>query len=745
MLKQSKGLFDLGFSIIVLQAKSKKPVENGWTKGPRKSWDELKKSFKKNSNLGVRLGKSSKLKDGSYLAVIDCDVKSKDPKHLKEMSEKLETLVNEDSFAPRVMSGRGNGSMHIYVKTDEPARPFRFSQSNMKVKVHMPSVRPTPYEKSTLKATEIAEGIRLRPAWEISVMGEGQQVVLPGSIHPDSGKPYKLQIGSRGLDKIPKVKLEGFTKSERVEPLKDFKPVELDIELTTLPERVIENIVTGDGITDGSAALYGAAIAMRKHGFKEIEVLSVLTNNDYFLGGVAYRHTQSHSRGVAANWVKRHTLAKVEKETNAAKAFNSEAIVEPKNLSKEDQAKQAKEILGESPWQSRIQRDKNKKPMPTLWNIQLILNGIMELERFIAHNEFSFMDIWLKDTPWNAKGGKEVSDVDIRAIKNYFSKHFNFEPAIEKIDEALMIMAHENKFHPVKEYIEGIEWDGVNRLDTWLTRYLGAKSQPKEYLKCVGAKVLTAMVARIYEPAIKFEYVLILEGLQGAGKSSAARILSDPWFSDSQIRVDDKDAVVNMQGIWVYELGELSTMTRSEVNAMKQFISVQTDRLRLPYGHRSISLPRKTIFIGTTNDRQYLKDKTGNRRYWPVKIKELDRAALIRDRDQLMAEARLAYECGETLYPSRDQEPLMTKEQSLRVEVDELEDHIKVFLAKPPVGFPKVFQILDLIAECKALENSRNDKALQTRLGPILRDAGFDNPSKWDPKSGKMLRKWRKK
>jgi hypothetical protein len=191
VLIEAKRLYDLGFAIHWLHPKSKRPVESGWTQGPRKPWNYLKETYYKGLNVGVRLGAPSKV-NGKFLAVIDVDVKSQAENHRKEVNEGLGRLVKTHTL-PEVISGRGNGSRHYYILTDKPLKPFLALQAKELVKVPMPSAaKPSKRDREGLTPEEIAEGLRLRPAWEIGVMGDGQQVVLPPSIHPGLGQTLRM-------------------------------------------------------------------------------------------------------------------------------------------------------------------------------------------------------------------------------------------------------------------------------------------------------------------------------------------------------------------------------------------------------------------------------------------------------------------------------------------------------------------------------------------------------------------------
>lgn len=744
MLKDAKTLHDEGWAIHWLMPKSKRPLLKNWTTGPRHDWEFLKRTYAPGYNMGVRLGKASALPGGFFLGVIDCDVKSTDPNDLTAMETHLDKLISARGVT--VISGRGNGSKHIYVKSNQPLKPRRVSQSPHKVKVKMPSSPASKADLATLGEADVKAGYRMRAAWEISIMGEGQQVVLPPSIHPDSGKPYVWEWVN-GKKEIPIFEDTGASDAQilKKEKLQDWTPVEVDLINSSLSDDIYEQITQGTGVEDRSAALFGVSIAMNRAGFNTQEILSILTDQNYFLGEVAYDHAKTTSRRRAAEWVMNFTVKKAESKADATDDFEMvDADAEAVEVSS-DVREINESLLEVDDWRTLIERNKQDgRPLNNLKNLLLIFDNLAEGEPFVAKDEFSVENQWIKEMPWGVTIGNPIDEDDCRRIKEFLTRQYRMEPAVEKILEALLIRADKSRFHPVREFVLGLEWDGVERAETWLKTYLGAEG-PDEYLRAVGLKTLVAMIARVFEPGCKHDHVLILEGNQGAGKSTTARILSAPWFSDSYLNVNDKDSVMNMHGVWVNELGELSAMNRSEVNTLKEFVSRQVDKIRPPYGRLSVKYPRQNIFIGTTNNRDYLKDKTGNRRFWPVKIKKLKWKMLKADRDQLLAEAYAWWKMGEPLYlDTKEQDRLARIEQDLRLEHDELQDALADFLNDPRSIIGKEFSFFELLENGPAaLGGLRNDRATQMRIGNILRSLGYDNEVQWV--NGKCTRKWRKK
>ncbi len=727
-------LYRLGFAVHWIREKSKVPFKSGWTTGPRESWESLEKSYRKGMNVGVRLGRASQFPDGTYLTVIDCDIKDGSDESETAMYGRLLDLKLPIT-APQVLSGRGNGSTHFYIRTKEPVAPYRFAQSKDKALVYMPSVPPSKLELNTMDKVDLDKGMRLRYGWEISIMGGGQQVMLPPSIHPDSGRAYAWFAKEiQDYTDIPLVTLAQTTKPQTIGDDAGvgsggavFTVAPIDLFESRLSDRVIAMIESGEGVDDRSASLFGCAIAMLKEGYSDDEILTVLTDETTYLGACAFEHAKTTSRTKAAEWVRRFTLGKAKRETSAAEAFKSE--VETTVLDDGAAKAQAIEVNTPLDWRQGIERNGDHpgaRPKPTLKNICLIINNEAGKD-IIIRNDFLNSDTYTRDTPWKTKAGAEVKDNDFISVKYWLSTNYRFEPSTNAIFEALQHIASTNQFHPVREFINGLEWDGKPRLDRWLETYMGATGH-QGYLRAVSRKTLVAMIARILKPGCKFDHVLILEGKQGCGKSTAVRILSEPWFSDAQLNIGDKDAILALRMAWVLEIGELSSMRRADIDTLKQFISQPTDRVRLPYGKLAEAFPRQCIFIGTTNSSEYLKDTTGNRRFWPVRVDQCKFEELERDRNQLLAEARFAYDLGEPLYlEEKAIEQQAINEQADRVFIDEWVNQLREFFEKNPDNFPTdKFTINDLFGEWGPFREWKATKGEQMRAADALRALGYD-------------------
>lgn len=216
--------------------------------------------------------------------------------------------------------------------------------------------------------------------------------------------------------------------------------------------------------------------------------------------------------------------------------------------------------------------------------------------------------------------------------------HYGLAAKHADLVRMLRVAAQRRRYHPVLNYLKSLEWDRRPRIHNWLSTYLGADDTP--LVRGIGISALRGMIRRVYEPGCPHDHIVILEGAQGVGKSSALRILGGRWFADGlKLGQSGKETIELMRGVWVGEVAELAGQRRNEVEAIKEFLSRREDRARLVFDKLTSSVPRQFILFGTTNDTAYLKDATGARRFYPVRVGKIDLDGLARDRDALLAEA----------------------------------------------------------------------------------------------------------
>lgn len=269
-------------------------------------------------------------------------------------------------------------------------------------------------------------------------------------------------------------------------------------------------------------------------------------------------------------------------------------------------------------WMKKLQLTEKGAIASTIDNVSIILDNDPRLAGCLAINDFQHTLVALKDLPWRNVRRKEDqswNDTDDALLRHYLERTYGLTGK-EKIFDGVNVTAQKHAFHPVREYLESCDWDGVPRVSDLLIRYLGADDN--EYTRAVTRKHLVASVARIMRPGVKYDQVLAIRGKQGIGKSTLIAKLGGPWYSDTFTTVNGKEAYEQVQGVWAVEIGELAGMKKSEVETTKLFISKTEDRFRPAYGRRIESFPRQCTFWATTNEIQFLRDTTGNRRWWVV-------------------------------------------------------------------------------------------------------------------------------
>lgn len=269
-------------------------------------------------------------------------------------------------------------------------------------------------------------------------------------------------------------------------------------------------------------------------------------------------------------------------------------------------------------WMKKLQLTEKGATANTIDNVATIMENDQRLAGCLAINDFQHTLVTLRDLPWrkvSSKADQPWSDSDDALLRHYLERVYGITGK-EKIFDGVNVSAQKHAFHPVREYLESCDWDGVPRVEELLIRYLGAEDN--EYTRAVTRKHLVASVARIMRPGVKYDQVLAIRGKQGLGKSTLISRLGGPWYSDTFATVTGKEAYEQVQGVWVVEIGELAGMKKSEVETTKLFISKTEDRFRPAYGRRIESFPRQCTFWATTNELQFLRDTTGNRRWWVV-------------------------------------------------------------------------------------------------------------------------------
>jgi len=393
---------------------------------------------------------------------------------------------------------------------------------------------------------------------------------------------------------------------------------------------------------------------------------------------------------------------------NNKENINTEKIIQ-RNLSEEP-----------NHWMQHLEVDKLGQYKSTIENISLILENDENLKGKIALNEFSHRTVIKGNLPWhkllNKKEGDQWKDSDDSALRHYIEKVYKITSPM-KINDGLLIVEEKNKFHPIRDYFNSLVWDGVKRVDNLFIDYLGANDN--SYTRMVTRKALVAGVARIFNPGEKFDYMLVLVGKQGVGKSHILSLLGQNWYSDSFNTVQGKEAYEQLQDAWIIEMAELTAAKKAETEAVKHFISKREDIYRVAYGKRVTKFPRQCIFFGTTNEMDFLKDKTGNRRFWPVMVeknrikKDLWRDDIKAEIHQIWAEAFHLWKEGEGLFLELELEKQAVKIQEQHTERSSMEGLIHEYLEMP---IPENWDELDVAARRSYIHgNNFKEEELPTK------------------------------
>jgi predicted P-loop ATPase len=388
-------------------------------------------------------------------------------------------------------------------------------------------------------------------------------------------------------------------------------------------------------------------------------------------------------------------------------------------------------------WTARCIKSAHGDPLPIVRNAIEALRGDPAIRDCFAFDEMLRAPMLLNPigTPLAPElfEPRPVTDNDVTDLQAWMQDAGLARIPWGTVRDAMRVRALENSYHPVRDWLDALQWDGTPRLNVWLTTRLGVELTP--YTQEVGRMFLIAMVARIFEPGCKADYMLVLEGQQGDLKSTACAVLAGDWFSDNLPDVTSgKDLSQHLRGKWLIEVAEMDAMSRAEAASTKAFLTRTTERYRPSYGHMEVVEPRQCVFIGTTNKDMYLRDETDGRRFWPVKVGHIDIDGLAEDRAQLFAEAVHCYRLGAPWWPDRKFEhEHCESEQDARFEVDAWTDRIAPYLQTV-----MRVNITDIAVNVLGLQLSRLGISEQKRIAAIL------HRLRWVPRRNKHERWWEK-
>jgi predicted P-loop ATPase len=374
-------------------------------------------------------------------------------------------------------------------------------------------------------------------------------------------------------------------------------------------------------------------------------------------------------------------------------------------------------------WQGDLVMNEEGRIKPSVQkNWALFLENHPEMRDVFGFDAFKMQIVLCRRPPWEQASSWEnrvLKDSDyINAAMWLEAKYMTPKPS--SIAPVVASVAEKNSFDRLREYLDGLEWDGTSRVATWMTDLLGVEAG--RYSEIIGKRFLISAVARGMQPGVKVDTMPIIEGPQGLQKSTALRVLfGAEFFTDELSDIGSKDALMELQGVWGMEVAEMHRFNASETNAVKKFLSRQTDRYRPPYGRTVIEVPRRVVIAGTINPEgnPYLKDPTGARRFWPVAATRIDIDGLARARDQLWAEAKSLWLAGTPHWVQADEIVTVEGEQSRRTDVDVWSQKIaRIVKGLDAVSLPDVLQGLEIPVKDQDVRHS-------ARVGRVMKNLGW--------------------
>jgi hypothetical protein len=666
MLATIGPLREAGFAVHWLHPKSKRPIGDDWSTKPVATVDSLVRRHSAGNNLGVRLGEPSQVA-GLFLHVIDLDVndEAKAAEALAALDDLFPGLADS---VPVVISGSGGSSRHFYFLCSRPFTSKKLARS---------------------AGFRIINGVKKRD-WEIELFGTGKQVAMPPSIHPDTGQPYtwlrEFDLTMLALGVGPTITPEHLeslgivdneTRTLDLKPPLGLTDEEIEGILEALP--LEEYCEDRDGWLQVGMALHHET-GGGEDGFDAWVEFS--KQSDKF--DAREQRKVWNSFKPKANSIRMASLKAVVQQIRLEEMFDEVDVddpVDPADLIGDSEPEdEFGDIINQATaptlgWMSYLQPLKDGDGWAnTLHNVILIMRNDTRLCGLPRLNEFTNETvqrtapgrqpdrrknqpkptvqlegrIWQVTDTLNGEIWNDDRDFATRAVIEAPRTQggYGIKVTDRDLKAATVIAANDHPFHPVREYLDRLEWDGRPRVERLFVDYFAAEINP--YTLSVGRLMMLGAVTRVYEPGHKFDFAVILEGIQGKRKSTFIKVLArqEAWFAELDGDFHDPRMMIEMmQGAWILELPELTGFQRADVRAIKAFISRQRDKARLAYAKRAGVWPRQCIFVGSTNDREYLKDDTGGRRFWPMPchVREIDTERLSANVDQLWAEAVMLY------------------------------------------------------------------------------------------------------
>lgn len=667
MLQDVLWMVDEGFALVRLYPKTKQPIGKRWQHAPVPTRADLKDAYNVGENIGLRLGEPSVV-GGKYAATLDVDVKG-DADDADEAYAALRKLLPNWEDYPCVLSGGGKESRHVHIMTDEPVVKATLAKS----------------KRSKLPWTDKAGKTHHSNRWEIQLLGTGQQVVLPPSIHPESGRAYTWEVEfdedkiDRGDYVVAADVLDRWLDDGREDSGTRGRSTR-DDDVSSLSLLDLNRRKPLD-ITDDEAWNYLLDLPFDEWCFDYDGWLKV---------GMALHH---QFEGDAAGLDMWHDFSKRSDNYDADaldekwKSFGKDSKRRPIRFAtlinagamtrfkrQATGAEDNDDLDEEDNWLGQLDLNAQGLPKPHLDNITLCVENDPRIKGILAYNEFT-CSVVLRDVPalkiakskkrqkhfrqlegplWTIsetqeREGRPLEDVHTDAIRLAFEAPVKRGGYAVKISDRDMVaarnvVAQRHRFHPIHEYLESLKWDGEERVERLFVDWLGCPNTL--YHREIARLLCVAAIARTYSPGCKFDFAVIIEGPQGMGKSTFIRELAKNWFIEFDADMDDaKETVEKLKAVWIAELPELSQFGKQDIETVKAFFSRREDKVRLAYRRDEEVFPRQSVFMGATNNREYLRDPTGGRRFWPAQatVKQIDNPAFRLVVDQVWAEAFVIY------------------------------------------------------------------------------------------------------
>lgn len=554
---------------------------------------------------------------------------------------------------------------------------------------------------------------------------KGQYVVGASSVHPDNGTLYTIVYGNpEQVIESPSVLLDLIARQEIGHEV--YTPIEYTDDKST-QDRFIRYLNTAPLAIEGQhgdRTTFSVAAVAHDFGLHPDLALQLMADH--------YNPKCEPPWGYNELKTKVYNAYRYSTEVAGIKSVEGKFPKAPINASTSD-----------------LRCKTNGEPFNTVFNT--VTSFYIDMPDVLAFNQFSEDLIFMKPAPWHAGIPEQYwSDKDSARVLYYLGKERRFEPSDRNLERALVEVGSQQSFHPIKYELENLVWDGTPRIKDWLVKYLGA--QDTAYARHVGLKVLVAAVNRVYEPGCKFDYIMVLEGRQGIGKSQIVRILGGEYYGDIDINLHSKDTYDAMRRFWIIETSEMEALRKHESSAMRAFLSRQVDTYRVPYGKRAKDFKRQSIFIGTVNperctDIGWLKDTTGNRRYWPIELPEkpIDLVAFRKVRNQLWAEAFIHFKKGTPIWleDTRIEQAAMIEQQK-RMGADAWYDRFQEWLT---TGYAKDKDVVSnsaLYCDCLGGKMAQISTTDYRRIADIMRALGWEKGVFWSREVKDEVRGYRR-